>query len=82
VLSHLDSLGCTTIVIAHRLSTIRNADHILVMEAGRIVERGTHHELMALSGGYHQLVDAQVGIGATGSDAEDVPPAVDFRWRS
>jgi ATP-binding cassette subfamily B (MDR/TAP) protein 1 len=49
----------TTIVIAHRLSTIRNADMIAVVEGGKIVEIGTHSELIALQGAYRQLVDAQ-----------------------
>src|SRR5262249_53632264 len=44
--------GRTTFVIAHRLSTIRNADVILMMEHGQIVERGTHHELLAAKGRY------------------------------
>jgi ATP-binding cassette, subfamily B, bacterial len=69
VLDNLNSLGCTTIVIAHRLSTIRNADHILVMETGKIVEQGTHDELITFSGAYQQLVDAQMGLDAAGSDA-------------
>jgi ATP-binding cassette subfamily B protein len=60
VLEHLDSLGCTTIVIAHRMSTIRNADLVLVMDQGRVVERGTHDELIASPGAYRQLVDAHV----------------------
>ena len=47
--------GRTTFVIAHRLSTIRNADVILMMEGGRIVERGTHHELLAAKGRYAAL---------------------------
>jgi subfamily B ATP-binding cassette protein MsbA len=51
--------GRTTFVIAHRLSTIRSADQILVLEAGEIVERGTHPALMALNGRYRQLHDKQ-----------------------
>jgi subfamily B ATP-binding cassette protein MsbA len=51
--------GRTTFVIAHRLSTIRSADQILVLEGGEIVERGTHDELLALSGRYRQLYDRQ-----------------------
>ena len=49
----------TTFVIAHRLSTVQDADLILVMDAGRIVERGTHDELYALNGVYRHLCDIQ-----------------------
>jgi len=51
--------GRTTFVIAHRLSTIQSADQILVLEGGEIVERGTHHELLASGGRYRQLYDKQ-----------------------
>ncbi|RPJ73887.1 MAG: hypothetical protein EHM24_07090, partial [Acidobacteria bacterium] len=51
--------GRTSFVIAHRLSTIRGADHILVMDHGRIVEHGTHDSLLAARGVYHQLYDSQ-----------------------
>ena len=51
--------GRTTFVIAHRLSTIQSADQILVLEAGEIVERGTHQELLAKEGRYRQLYDKQ-----------------------
>jgi ABC-type multidrug transport system fused ATPase/permease subunit len=51
--------GRTTFVIAHRLSTIRSADQILVLEAGTIVERGTHGDLLAAEGRYRQLYDKQ-----------------------
>lgn len=52
--------GRTTIVIAHRLSTIRSADEIVVLEAGKVVERGGHSELLQLGGVYKRLVNAQV----------------------
>ncbi|AXB48315.1 multidrug ABC transporter ATP-binding protein [Amycolatopsis albispora] len=55
----------TSFVIAHRLSTIRDADLILVMEAGRIVEQGTHAELLAAEGAYHRLYAAQFRQPAT-----------------
>ena len=58
----LDASGMTTIVIAHRLSTIQRADLILVIESGRIVERGKHDELIAMRGRYHQLYTVQARI--------------------
>jgi ATP-binding cassette subfamily B protein len=47
--------GRTTFIIAHRLSTVRNADQIIVLDAGRIIEQGTHEQLLALKGRYYQL---------------------------
>ena len=60
----------TSFVIAHRLSTIRDADLILVMEHGRIVEQGTHDELLAREGAYYDLYQAQF-VGAI--DEDDTP---------
>jgi len=54
--------GRTTFVIAHRLSTIRQADQILVVEAGKILERGKHAELLTLQGRYHDLYTRQHGL--------------------
>jgi len=62
-LNHLMQ-GRTTFVIAHRLSTIRRADQILVIEAGLIVERGTHESLYALGGRYYDLYTRQHGLEA------------------
>jgi ATP-binding cassette, subfamily B, bacterial len=56
---NLDVISSTTIVIAHRLSTIRNADLILVMDQGRIVERGTHTQLLDRGGLYTKLYEEQ-----------------------
>jgi len=71
--------GRTTFVIAHRLSTIRRADQILVVEAGRIVERGTHAELYVARGRYYDLYTKQHGIEtnlflAPGEGDEQPPP--------
>src|SRR5262249_49925551 len=67
--------GRTTLVIAHRLSTIRSADQILVVEGGRIVERGDHATLYAARGRYRQLYERQhrqdADVLATGYDATE-----------
>jgi subfamily B ATP-binding cassette protein MsbA len=70
--------GRTTFVIAHRLSTIRRADQILVVESGRVIERGTHETLYALGGRYYDLYTKQHAVEANlflapgeGSDLED-----------
>jgi ATP-binding cassette, subfamily B, multidrug efflux pump len=54
--------GRTAFVIAHRLSTIRNADQVLVINDGQIIERGTHHELLDLGGFYHRLYMSQFKV--------------------
>src|SRR4029453_2423618 len=71
---NLSALGCTRIVIAHRLSTIVDADRILVMEDGRIVQQGTHEELMVLPGAYRQQLTAQLR-STSGADAAKAPAA-------
>ncbi|MFV2103655.1 ATP-binding cassette domain-containing protein [Micromonospora sp. LOL_024] len=53
--------GRTTIIIAHRLSTVRDADRIVVMESGRVVELGSHPDLVARKGVYAELVATQAG---------------------
>ncbi len=56
--------GRTVVVIAHRLSTVKNADQIVVLDKGAIVERGTHSELTALRGAYYELVKNQLELGS------------------
>lgn len=60
----------TVVVVAHRLSTIRDADEILVMQKGHIIERGTHTELVAQDGAYKKLVSRQL-VGGDGNDEAD-----------
>ncbi len=55
--------GKTVVIVAHRLSTVQNADNIIVMEAGKVIESGTHKELTAQKGAYYTLVKNQLELG-------------------
>ncbi len=55
--------GRTVIVVAHRLSTVNNADNIIVLDQGKIIEQGTHMELICLQGKYYDLVRDQLELG-------------------
>ena len=65
ILENLDTFfkGRTVVVVAHRLSTVRNADHIAVLESGRLVEQGSHKELITKKGAYFDLVKNQLELG-------------------
>jgi len=64
VIDHLGafSKGRTSVVIAHRLSTVKNADQIVVLDKGTIVELGNHHELIEKQGVYYHLVKEQLAL--------------------
>jgi ATP-binding cassette subfamily B protein len=65
IIGHLNKFftGKTVIIVAHRLSTVKNADQIVVLDRGKIVETGTHHELSNLKGKYYELVKNQLDLG-------------------
>jgi ATP-binding cassette subfamily B protein len=66
--------GRTSLVIAHRLSTVRNADQILVLDSGRIVERGRHEELVAAGGLYAELYRTQFATASADLGVERGAP--------
>jgi len=77
-----ETRGMTTIIVAHRLSTIQNADQIVVLKQGRVVERGTHNELMASPGVYRDMVMYnRAASGLEGEPAVDLQPDTASSWR-
>ena len=56
-------VGKTVIIVAHRLSTVQNADNIVVLEKGSVIEQGSHQELVSSHGAYYNLVKNQLNLG-------------------
>jgi ABC-type bacteriocin/lantibiotic exporter with double-glycine peptidase domain len=69
----ISSLRCTRVVVAHRLSTIANADQILVLDHGQLVEKGTHHRLLQQQGIYGRLMATHVHSQMSGAERYDTP---------
>jgi ABC-type multidrug transport system fused ATPase/permease subunit len=67
-------LGRTTFMIAHRLSTVRNADLLVVLQEGRVVEQGTHEQLSSRRGVYQQLYEMQTNGKRNGTARQDPTP--------
>ncbi len=55
--------GRTVVIVAHRLSTVKNADQIIVLDNGKIIEKGKHEELVKIKGSYYNLVKNQLELG-------------------
>jgi ABC-type antimicrobial peptide transport system ATPase subunit len=67
--------GCTTLVVAQRISTVLEADHIVVIDEGRVAAEGTHQQLMASSGIYREIYESQLGDGPAGGAPDRNPGA-------
>jgi ABC-type multidrug transport system fused ATPase/permease subunit len=71
----ISSLRCTRIVVAHRLSTIANADQILVLDHGQLVEKGTHHRLLQQQGIYGRLMASHLNSETSCAPTYETPRA-------